>query len=70
MSPAARERVQAGAIAMRTFLERDLGAGLVGASDIFLAACLFCIARTLKAGRVEERRPLLRRLFGRVTDLS
>ncbi len=65
MSPAARERVQAGVIAIRTFLERDLGAGLVGASDIFLAVCLFCIARTLKAGRVEEGRPLLRRLFNR-----
>ncbi|MSS70315.1 MAG: MFS transporter [Candidatus Latescibacteria bacterium] len=66
MSPAALERVQAGIIAIRTFLDRDLGDGLPEASDIFLAVCLFCIARTLKTGRIEGRRPWLRRLIGRV----
>lgn len=61
MSAGARERVQAGVIAIRTFLDRDLGAGLVEASDIFLAVCLFCIAHTLKTGRIEERRTFLKR---------
>jgi hypothetical protein len=63
MSAGARERVQVGIVAIRTFLDRDLGAGLVGASDIFLAVCAFCIAHTLRTGHTEERRPFLKRWF-------
>ena len=63
LNPEALERTQVGTIAIRTFLDRDLGSGLVAASEIFPVVCLYRIAQILKRGRIQEWHPLFRWIF-------
>ena len=67
LSPQAHDRAQAGLIAVRAFLDRDLGAGLVAASDIFPAVCLSCVAHILKTGRAEEQPSVIKWIVRRFT---